>query len=83
MVDLVVAISILFVLTVGLTAAWWSWLSRAMTQKIDDASRRLKVDLIDSQSEKKEKLIEHLKRLPKPMKRHPGSGSTWRRADCG
>jgi len=67
MVDLVVAISILFVLTVGLTAAWWSWLSRAVTQKIEDASRRLKIDLIDSQSANLDKFVEHLKRLPKPV----------------
>ena len=68
MVDLVVAISILFILTVGLTTAWWSWLSRAMTQKIDDASRRLKLDLIDSQSANLDKFVEHLEQLPTPVK---------------
>lgn len=67
MVELVVAISILFVLSVGLTAAWWMWLSRTITQKIDDASRRLKIELIDNQSSNLDRLVSQLKQLPKPV----------------
>lgn len=67
MVDLVVAISILFVLAVGLTAAWWMWLSRTITQKIDEASRRLKIELIDNQSSNLDQLVSQLKQLPKPV----------------
>lgn len=67
MVDLVIAISVLFVLAVGLTAAWWAWLSGAVTRKIDDASRRLKIDLIDNQSANLEQLVKHLQLLPEPV----------------
>lgn len=67
MVDLVVAISILFVLTVGLSAAWWSWLSRTMTRKIDSVSRKLKLDLIENQSSNLAQFVEQLSNLPKPV----------------
>ena len=67
MVDLVIAISVLFVLTVGLTVAWWAWLSRAVTRKIDDASRRLKLDLIENQSANLEQLVAQLQLLPQPV----------------
>lgn len=67
MVDLVVAISVLFLLAVGLTATWWAWLSRTITQRIDDASRQLKLDLIDSQSSNLDQFVAHLKQLPRPI----------------
>lgn len=67
MVDLVIAISLLFVLTVGLTVAWWAWLSRAVTRKIDDASRRLKLDLIENQSSNLEQIVKQLQVLPQPV----------------
>lgn len=67
MVDLVVAISVLFVLAVGLTAAWWMWLSATITRKIEDASRRLKLELIDNQASNLERIVAELRRLPKPV----------------
>lgn len=67
MVELVVAISVLFVLAILLTAAWWSWLSRTMSRKIDDATRKLKIDLIECQSSNLEQFVRHLQQLPEPV----------------
>lgn len=67
MVDLVVAISVLFVLAVGLTVAWWSWLSRSMTRRIDALTRSLKMELIESQSSHLEQVAAQLRQLPEPV----------------
>lgn len=67
MIDLVIAISVLFALAVGLTAVWWTWLSRSVIRKIDAASRRLKIDLIENQSANLEQIVEQLKLLPQPV----------------
>lgn len=67
MVDLVVAVAILFTLAVGLTVVGWAWLSSTLTRQIDDTLRSLKADIDGRQTSTLEQIITQLQQLPEPV----------------